>query len=162
MMAHAIRRLATVGLAITTLSFTLMGAPAIGRPIADCSSASWPPYRAPDVAALVQTAQRDAAVGDPVAQWLLGALYLWGTGMPQDRGAGIKWIETAARTAVPSMSGPGALSEMELYAGMSEAANALPTLIGRDGLLVGISEAYVHMRTMLEALSGCLDKLQKR
>jgi hypothetical protein len=105
-------------------------------------------------------AQRDAAAGDAAAQWLLGSLYLFGLGVPKDHDAGIKWIEAATRTAIPAlraaMNGP--LSEMELFAIMLNAAQeALPELVRRDGTAWGVAAFKQQARTILQAMSPCIE-----
>src|SRR5271157_2189585 len=79
---------------------------AVSAANATCSPASpWPLNAVPNVSQLALAAQRDAASdedatpGKAAAQWLLGSLYLYGLGVPEDRATAIEWIKAAARTA---------------------------------------------------------------
>ena len=131
----------------------------------DCSfspSLPWPPppdATAPDVMLLALAAQRDAAAGEGAAQWLLGSLYLNGLGVPRDRAAGTKWIETAAHsTWVVIAPSKGSLSELELTGMMFDTAEgALPQLVQQYGAAWGIALYKQNARLLLQALSGCND-----
>ena len=128
----------------------------------DCAAAAWPPYGSLDVAALIRGAQREAVDGDPAAEWLLAALYLRGLGVPQDRGLASKWLEAtahAAASATRMAGGAKALSEAELYAMMNDTAErAFPPMVEREGQAAGIAAFYAQARTVLQVLSGCLDR----
>jgi TPR repeat protein len=103
---------------------------------------------------LALVAQRDAPTGDAAAQWLLGSLYLFGLGVPEDRTAGINWIEAATRAAMPTM--PAKTTEMELFAIMlNSAQEVLPDLVQRQGAAWAIAQYKQRARNILQALSGC-------
>lgn len=128
----------------------------------DCAPAAWPAQGQLDASQLIQGAQREAAAGDPAAQWLLGALYIKSE-IAQDRGAGIKWLQIAAHTAAPAVRRAAspqaqALSETELYATMREMAEALPRLVEREGPTKGVGLFYDQARTILQVLIGCADR----
>jgi TPR repeat protein len=107
---------------------------------------------------LALTAQRDAAVGDGAAQWLLGSLYLFGWGVPKDHDTGVKWMEKATRTVMPAM--PQNSSEMEFFSIMyNTAQEVLPELVRQYGIAWGVALFGQQTRTILQALSSdCLDK----
>ena len=129
-------------------------------PAVDCSDAPWPSSPAPDVFQLALAAERDAAAGDAAAQWLRGSLYLFGLCVPKDRNTGMKWIETATRTAIPAIRAamPDPPSEMELFSMMLRTTEGtFPEMVRRDGLPQGISAFKQSARTFLQVMSGCLD-----
>ena len=125
----------------------------------DCSPMPWPPSTAPDAAQLALAAERGAAAGDAAAQWLRGSLYLLGVGVPKDRATGMRWIETATRTAIPAVRAAipnDPPSEMELFSMMlNTAEGTLPEMVRRDGAAWGIASYKQSVRTVLQALSGC-------
>jgi TPR repeat protein len=109
---------------------------------------------------LALAAERDAAAGDAAAQWLRGSLYLFGFGVPRDRATGMRWMETATRTALPVIRAamPNPPSEVELFSMMLSTAEAsLPEMVQRDGVAQGITAFKQSARTVLQVLSGCLD-----
>lgn len=128
----------------------------------DCAPASWLPEGQLDASRLIQGAQREAVAGDPAAQWLLGALYLTGQGVPQDRSISLRWLETAARSVGPAQrkgSGQYAMSDIEMYDVMRNVAErALPPLIQGYGQKEGIALFYLQVRSIVQGLSGCLDR----
>jgi hypothetical protein len=115
----------------------------------DCSPGPWPPNVAPNTLQLALATRREAVAGDPVAQWVLGSLYLHGLAVPKDFTAGTKWIKSAADTAAPEVG----LSEAELFAIMLDGAEALPDLVERDGAAWGIAQYKQGARTIIQALS---------
>jgi hypothetical protein len=124
----------------------------------DCSPAPFP-SRSPDVFELALETMRDAASGDGAAQWLLGSLYLFGLGVPKDHDTGIKWIETATRTLVPTIRAaiaPGTLSDMEFFSMMlGVAQEVIPELTRRYGVTWGVALYGRQSKTVLQALIGC-------
>ena len=153
-------RRANVVIAAALLLQTSLAYAAPASHEADCSSAPWPPNVAPDVLQLALTAEREAAASDAAAQWLRGSLYLFGLGVPKDRYTGIKWIETATRTAIPAIrpAMPDPPSEMELFSMLlSTAEKTLPEMVQRDGAAWGVASFKQSARTLIQALSGCMD-----
>jgi TPR repeat protein len=146
---------ATALLLLTSLAFAASANHGV-----DCTTAPWPPRAAPDVLQLALAAEQEAAAGDPAAQWLLGSLYLFGLGIiPKDHDAGVRWIENAARTAIPGIRAatvPGTFSEMELFAIMlNTGQEQLPELVRQHGAAWGVAQ-YKHVaRGILQVLSGC-------
>ena len=108
---------------------------------------------------LALAATRDAAAGDAASQWLLGSLYLYGLGVPQDRHTGVTLMQTATRTAIPAIRTAiprDPLSEMELFSTMLNLAEeALPQMVQQKGAAWAIASYKQSVRTILQALSGC-------
>jgi len=102
---------------------------------------------------------RDAAAGDAASQWLLGSLYLFGLGVPQDRHTGMTLMQTATHTAIPAIRAAipqDPLSEMELFSAMLNLAEeALPPMVQQHGAAWGVASYKQSVRTILQALSGC-------
>jgi Sel1 repeat len=58
--------------------------------------AAWDAYTKGDYAKSVPVFEKLAAIGHPVAQWLMGHAYFLGQGVPQDQRQALQWFEKAA------------------------------------------------------------------